>query len=316
MRPLDSAQRPMLLLGPQPQFASLRWALEKFRLRRPVALVTAGWEEDEAEDEAWRRVLPRGSVNLGLFKRTEHLFAADPEIIQLLQRRQDELRHLRDIYRVRLGFALRASMFVEKSTSELVDFSTERGSALGMVRQLDLEYLARTSEVCVRYDRLLNLDQRPQVLEHRQQLGKILQSCSGLVLAGGHAAIILNRLQIFALLPAAAHLPIVACSAGAMALAQQIVFFHDGIPQGDTNPEVLRAGMGLVQGILPLPDGSQRLDLGQQARVAMFAQRFAPLACVLLDADTWVEREQGVWRGSPKARQLSLHGTTEAFGAA
>ncbi len=313
MNSSETAQRPLVLLGPQPEFATLRLALERLRLRGPVALVTAGWEEDEAEDQAWRRMLPPRSVNLGLFKRTEHLFAADPEIIQLLQRRQDELRHLRDMYRVRLGFAIRGAQHVEQATSDLVDFAPERTSAVDMVRQLDREYLARTSAVCERYERLLDLDHRPLVREHRQQLGKILQACGGLVIAGGHAAIILNRLQIFALLPLAAHLPIVACSAGAMALASQIVFFHDGIPQGDTNPEVLRAGMGLVQGILPLPDGSRRLDLSHRSRLGMFAQRFAPLACVLLDADTWLMRDQGVWRGSPHARQLSPHGAAEEF---
>lgn len=314
MSPSESAPRSLFLLGPQPRFATLQLALEQLQIRRPVALVTAGWEEDEAEDGAWRAALPAGSLNLGLFKRTEHLFAADPEIIQLLQRRQDELRHLRDVYRLRLGCALRGAQHVDRAHSELVDFAPERASAIAMVRQLDREYLARTSEVCARYEQQLRLEQRPLVLEHRRQLAAILADCQALVIAGGHAAIILNRLQIFSLLPLSAHLPLIACSAGAMALAEQIVFFHDGIPQGDTNPEVLRAGMGLVRGLLPLPDGSQRLDLQQRERVALFAQRFAPLTCVLLDPHSWLERRGGVWRGGGRTEQLTVGGGTETVG--
>ena len=80
-----------------------------------------------------------------------------------------------------------------------------------------------------------------------------------------------------------------------MALADQVVFFHDSPPQGAGNPEVLRAGMGLFHDILPLPDGRTRLNLGDKARVELFARRFENFDCVILDSHTILERNNGAW---------------------
>ena len=88
-------------------------------------------------------------------------------------------------------------------------------------------------------------------------------------------------------------LPIIAWSGGAMAFADQIVFFHDSPPQGPGDAEVLRAGMGLFHDVLPLPDANTRLNLDDRARVELFARRFDRCHCVIFDERTILERKHG-----------------------
>ncbi len=313
MTNLESSIRRTVLLGPQPEFESLRLTLRRLSIGQRVAVVTAGWEEDEGEDAALMTILPAGSVNLRLFGRTEQIFAEDPEVIQQLQRRQDELRHLRDVYRMRLALALRAARQISEFRNDLVDFSVERQSAIEIIRQLDRQYFLRTSQVCDEYDRRLDMDHRPGIARHRAEIKRLIDSAKALVIAGGHAAIVLNRLRIFDLLGLNNEMPVIAWSAGAMAISQQVVFFHDGLPQGDTNPEILRAGIGLVNQILPLPDGSRRLQLDNQARMALFADRFDAYDCVILDPETWLDRVDGTWTACESAKRLTREGSTERF---
>ena len=148
-------------------------------------------------------------------------------------------------------------------------------------------------------------------LEHRREIGEILKGVNAILIAGGHVAIILNRLKIFGILNTQQELPIIAWSGGAMALSDQVVFFHDSPPQGPGDPEVLRAGMGIFQDVLPLPDAQSRLNLEDQARVELFARRFEHFQCVLFDDRTILERSQGVWTstGSDDAMRLGTEGS-------
>lgn len=311
--------RPITLLGPQPNYASLKVALEQQAIDGPVALITAGWETDEQEDGELKQAIGVESINLNLFARTEQLFADDPELIQWLRDRQDELRHLRDAYNGRLNHLLRAAREIIRRKEVLVDLESERESAIEMVRQLDRQYFVRTSQIVDRYEEQLQTAHRPQVIQHRQEIGEILNGVNAILISGGHVAIILNRLRIFGILEMNPCLPIVAWSGGAMALSDQIVFFHDSPPQGKGNPEVLRAGMGVFQDLLPLPDARARLRLKDRTRVKLFARRFGRYRCVILDEQTILRREHGSWvsinepAGSKQASCLGRSGRVERF---
>jgi hypothetical protein len=299
----------IMLLGPQVHYNSLRTALGKLSLNGPVAVVTAGWEEDECQDAELMDSLPVPGINLRLFQRSEQLFKEDPELISQLQRRQDELRRLRDAYRMRLDLAIQAAERMMDLQGAEFDFSPECDSAIEMVRLLDRQYFVRTSQICDRYDQQLQLQNRPQVAEHRHQIHEQLSECQAVLIAGGHSAIILNRLQIFELCEEKCQLPVVAWSGGAMALAEQIVFFHDRPPQGAGNAEVLRAGIGAFHEILPLPDARNRLDLGDRRRIALFARRFDRYRCVILDEHTLVEYRDGRWFAAGQVQRLMDNGT-------
>ncbi len=287
--------RQITLLGPQPQYASLKATIEQQNIIGPVALVTAGWETDEQDDGELKQAIGIQCVNLNLFARTEQLFADDPELIQMLRDRQDELRHLRDAYNDRLNHLLRAARQIIRRKEHLIDLDSERESAIEMVRQLDRQYFVRTSQIIDQYEEKLQTANRPMVADHRREILEILKQVNAILISGGHVAIILNRLRIFGILDSRPELPIIAWSGGAMALADQIVFFHDSPPQGKGNPEVLRAGMGIYQDLLPLPDARSRLKLKDKARVELFARRFERFRCVILDELTILTRDKGTW---------------------
>ncbi|MGI9519931.1 MAG: hypothetical protein ACR2NP_22950 [Pirellulaceae bacterium] len=305
------SQRRLVLLGPQPEYVSLREALGRLDITSPVAFVTAGWEDEENDPQQLQPLvdaLPAGSFNLNLFERSEQLFADDSEVIELLRDRQDELRHLRDVYRMRLDCALDAARRVVRRQEELIDIQPERESAIDMVRQLDRDYFERTGVICHDYERRLGTARRPQVKLHREKISKQLDQAAAIVISGGHAAIILNRLKIFGLLETHTKLPIIAWSAGAMALSQRVVFFHDSPPQGRGNPEVLRAGMALFRKYLPLPDARNRLRLDDKLRVELFSRRFNSHQCVIFDEHTLLDRKRGRWTVSDRAQRLGENG--------
>lgn len=277
----------------------------------PVALITAGWEEDELAADRLHPLqteLPEGSVNLELFRRSEDLFLVDQPLIELLRERQDKLRHLREVYCLRLDNLLDAARHTLRRRDPLLNLQPEIQSAIGMLRELDREYLLRTRQVCVDYDRQLNVPQRPCVAAHRRELSEVLSKVQSLVIGGGHAAIILNRLRIFGVLDLAPHLPIVAWSGGAMALGEQVVLFHDSPPQGRGNAEVMRDGMSLFTDLLPLPDAPQRLMLEDSYRVQLFCRRFDQTPCVVFDEQTLMDRHLGVWWISESTRCLTVAG--------
>jgi hypothetical protein len=275
-----------------------------------VALITAGWETEEGDDRQLKEAIDIEAINLNLFERTEQLFSDDPELIETLRTRQDELRHLRDVYNDRLNHLLKAARQIIRRHDTLIYLDPETESAIEMVRQLDREYFVRTSQLIDRYEQQLQTANRPHVIQHRREIGEILNRVHGILIAGGHVAIILNRLKIFGILEMRTELPIIAWSGGAMALADQVVFFHDSPPQGPGDAEVLRAGMSLFHDVLPLPDGTTRLNLNDEARVELFARRFNRFQCVIFDELTILERENGNWidKGEQPATRLGDSG--------
>jgi hypothetical protein len=301
----------LILLGPQPGYRTLRLALQRLKPAGPVAVVTAGWEEEELDERnlaPLMEALPPDSINLQLFQRSEELFAADPEVIAMMRERQDELRLLRDVYRIRLEHALDAYRQIGNFSDERVGLEAERQSAMEMVRLLDRQYFLRTSQIIDKWEDRLNTGSRPEVVRHRREIGRILADVCAVVVSGGHAGIILNRLKLFGIDEMAGHLPLVAWSAGAMALAGQIVFFHDRPPQGKGDAELLRAGIGLFHEFLPLPDARRRLRLDDADRVAMFARRFEGFQCVVMDDHTIMDRNRGRWHVSAGTMRLDERG--------
>jgi hypothetical protein len=117
--------------------------------------------------------------------------------------------------------------------------------------------------------------------------------------AGGHVAALLNRLRLFDVASVVGERPIVAWSAGAMALSERIVLFHDSPPWGAGNAEVLDHGLGLCPGVLPLPHARRRLRLQDPRRVDLLVRRFAPLRCVGLDEGSKLRGRGAVWAGEP-----------------
>ncbi len=270
-------------LGPQRLHPTLRHEIGRLGVDGPVAAVTAGWQERESEIEYLRAHLKRPVVKLGLYNRAEQLAEEDPELALAHRARQDRLKAIQRLYRYRLDYALEPAreLLRREGPPELLE--PERQAAIEALRDLDEAHLQRIREVHRDYERKTRPLERSAVLRHRREIAEILQECVALAVAGGHVAVLLNRMRTFGLGGLIGETPVFAWSAGAMALSERVVLFHDSPPQGPGNPEILDAGLGLFPGLVVLPHADRRLRLEDPARVSILARRFAPAVCVPFD---------------------------------
>jgi hypothetical protein len=272
-------QSKVVLLGPQVNKPTLPHVMELFGISGPVATVTAGWQERETDDADLRTALAGRGDNLRLWQRTEDVFAADPELQKSWRRRQERLRVMQDCYRIRLDFALDAVDAIERKGAP----PEEIEAAIESVRWLDGEHLRRCQAVHAEHDEAENPAARPAVAKQRKELEAILARSAALCIAGGHVATLLNRLKLFAI----RHEVVFAWSAGAMAVTERVVLYHDSPPQGAGHAEVLDAGLGFCPGVVALPSPRLRLRADDTRRVSLYARRFAPDTCLAFDDGTW-----------------------------
>jgi peptidase E len=183
------------------------------------------------------------------------------------------------------------------------------------VRALDRYHLGRIRRAHRDFEAALRPLERPVVARHRGQLEELLESCTAFAVAGGHVAVLLNRLRLFGIAPLVRGRPVFAWSAGAMVLGERVVLFHDDPPQGRGDAEVLESGLGLYSGVLPLPHARHRLRLGETTRVGLFAQRFAEQQCVAMDEGAELAWDGQRWSPSGQVRRLERDGTVTELAA-
>ncbi len=272
-----------MLLGPQGRRETLAGKLDELGVSGTVAVVTAGWQEREDEILALQTHLDRPIENLRLHARAREIFTQDEDLGVAHRRRQRTLRHLRRLYNVRLSHAIDAlsALAGRPEDSDLVEDA--RDAAMEAVRRIDDDHLGRIDRVHRRWEEEGRVEASAAVARHREEIAAILSRCSAVAIAGGHVVVLLNRLRLFDVASLGADLPLVAWSAGAMALTERVVAYHDTPPQGFGNPEVLERGLGLVRGLVALPHARRRLLLDDRDRVARFARRFAPARCAAMD---------------------------------
>jgi peptidase E len=133
----------------------------------------------------------------------------------------------------------------------------------------------------------------PAATAQREDVWRRVEGAGLVLIAGGHVAVLLNRIRLFRLGALLAQKPVIAWSAGAMVLGERIVLFHDNAPQGRRNAEVLDAGLGIVPKLIPLPHARTRLDWSSRTRMALFARRFAPSQCCTLDFGSLIRLDDG-----------------------
>jgi hypothetical protein len=302
------------LLGPQRQRQTLVDAVRGLGgVTGSVGVVTAGWQEREEEVDELREHLGGDVVNLMLYHRAERVFHDDADLARAHRLRQDRLKRMQEIYRLRLGHALEAAreLLIRRGEPELMN--PEREAALAAIRELDRVHLERVRAVNAELEAVLRPAERPAVKRHRDELRELLAGCSAFAVAGGHVAVLLNRLRLFGLADLVEERPVFAWSGGAMVLGERLVLFHDDPPQGAGHAEVLEAGLGFYRGLLPLPHARRRLRLDDPLRVAMLARRFADLECVAMDDGAMLRWEGGRWRplGGDGSRRLLPDGAVE-----
>lgn len=303
-----------VLLGPQRLIPTVGEALEMFKVEGRIAAVTAGWQEREAEDQDLCAALGNRSVNLMLHERGETVFKEDPHFFAAHRAKQDHLRQLQDLYRLRLASALKAARRVQQAHAPEALIAAELEEALQALRILDAHHMSKVRHIEAEFERKARPLERPAVRRQLKEIDAVLRGCGAVAIAGGHVAVLYNRLRMFDLRARllALGVPIIAWSAGAMAVSDRIVLFHDSPPQGRGNAELLGAGLGLFPGVVVLPHARRRLMLGDHARISVFARRFATATCIALDERCWVRFDGVRWAAGPNTHQLCSDGSLVA----
>lgn len=300
----------VVVLGPQHANPTIAGVLRAVVGRGPVALVTAGLQERESESSSLPE-LGVPAVNLNLHARAEDVFAKDPELAAAAKARQNRLKLMQDFYRARLDHANLAARAISVRHVDEDLLAEESLVSMEVIRRLDQEHLQRCREVHREFVSRWDLSNRPHIARHRGELSAILERTGALVLAGGHVAVLLNRLRLFDLGGLLGKRPVIGWSAGGMVLTERVVLFHDQPPYGQAIAEVLDVGLGLAPGLVALPNPRLRLHLHDAARVAHYAQRFAPSTCVALDHGTRVDIRDGCVAGGDNAQRLRADGSVD-----
>jgi hypothetical protein len=297
------------LLGPQLRDPNLHEVLRILGLAGPFASISAGWQEREGEIDELRSHVGAEVQDLLLYAVTEEVFAADRELRVAHRQRQAQLQEMQELYALQLNHAKDAAR--ELFALERGDMETLRAArrqAVGALRRLDRAHLAAIGRVHQEFERRMEPAARVAVRHATQGLRQRIGAASAIFIAGGHVAALANRLRLLGGAALLGDKPIVAWSAGAMALAESIVLFHDQPPQGGANAEVFDAGFALVRSVIPLPHAQARLHLHDTARVALMARRFAPAACLTLDPGACLHFVDGQLRYHAGSFQLSRQG--------
>lgn len=305
-----------MLLGPQrptPIVGDAVAMLEVDRVQGDgrIAAITAGWQEREAEDQDMSAAFGNRTVNLMLHARGEAVFREDQDFFAAHRAKQDRLRQLEDLYRLRLASALKGARRVQQATAPRDLIEPELEEALQALRLLDAHHVLKVKQIEDDFERRHRPQERPALRRHLDEIDAVLGSCSALAIAGGHIAVLYNRMRLFDLRARILRRPelrVIAWSAGAMVVSDRIVLFHDSPPQGRGNAEVLGPGLGLFSGVVVLPHASRRLMLRNHDRLTVFARRFAPAVCVALDQRCWIRFDGPHWTLGPTTYQLATDG--------
>lgn len=304
----------IVLLGPQ-RSPTVDAALQSLDLvDGDIATITAGWQEREPDDDELDDLLDGRSVNLGLHARWLDVLDRDPDFAAADRRLRVLLDDVAQLYRIRLDHAMGAVYDVQRHVGVAQQRLQAAGEAIDAVRALDEQNLVRIGEIHDEFYASWPPHEREVVAGHRARVAEILDGVACLVVAGGHVGVLLNamhRLNVAAALAC----PVIAWSAGAMALTERVVLFNDRAVSGAGHAEMHGRGLSLLHGVVALPHAASRLCLDDPARMAAFAQRFAPARCLLLErgSEVVLDDDDGL---PPGARVIAADGAVAVLAAA
>jgi len=316
-----------ILLGPQRR-PTVDSVVRSLFPDGPFATVTAGWQERESEDGELNALLGGRGVGLGLYRRWLDVQERDPEYAAAERAVAGVLAELQDLHLLRLDYALQAVYALQRraagSTAGGAAGEAVAGAGAGAgavagavaaVRELDAAQLHRVNEVRGEFFGRLRPHDRPAIAEHRAAVAGHVSSAAALIVAGGHVGVLAEVLHLFNV-AAVLRTPVIAWSAGAMALTDRIVLFGDRSPHGPGHPEVYGSGLSVVRDLVLLPHARARLLLDDTPRMSVFAQRFAPARCMLLEAGARVELDGSGGALPPGTRVLAPDGHVTSLEAA
>lgn len=159
---------------------------------------------------------------------------------------------------------------------------------LDRIRDQDEWVVSRLQRLEASFRRFAKLSKNRLWRAQQKVFTRRIRSAATIVVYGGHLAVLLNRLHFYNLGPVlrqalADGATLVARSAGAMALGDRVVVYHDVYQDRHHTFELLGRGMGLLPGMLVLPQHAERIRRGSEDHLAFIARRFPLGACIGLD---------------------------------
>jgi peptidase E len=312
----------LTVLGPQRPDPNLPQVLDLLGVRGPVAMITAGWRHDEGETAALEKALARPHAHVPLYQWFDRVMAGDAELARAYSERSERMRAYKELYRIRVRGALGVVERLLEHRDEMPDLvDRELVRAIDTVRDVDDQMLASLRDVRVAFPRMARSIEHAEVKAHHDEAARVIADADTIVVAGGHVAVLLNRLQFFGvhtLLQDAleAGKAVIAWSAGAMVMTNRIALFYDDPPDGPAEAEVLDNGLGFLPGVVLYPHARRRLRIHDANRIARLARRFAPAESIGIENGAWLERTPEGWanRGDPRrAFRLGIDGSIDSL---
>jgi hypothetical protein len=272
--------RRIVVLGPQ-RWPTVDAVVGSLGLDGRVATVTAGWQEREPDDAELDALLGADGANLRLYGRWSDVHSRDPEYAAAEREHRAALVELQELYLLQLDGALGALYEVSRHDGRDRVRAVAQADAEAVVRTVDERHLARVVESRAEFEAVWRPAERAVIAEHRAAVRHVLDSAAALVVAGGHVGVLAHVLRLFGVAPVPP--TVIAWSAGAMALTERILLFHDRAPHGSAHAEFADVGLGLIPGCVLLPHARRRLRIDDNDHMAVLACRAAPARCVVLD---------------------------------
>ncbi len=301
-----------LVLGPQRPKLILGHAMRKYELDRgKIVVISAGWQEAEGDVDSVRNEVMLPMDDLNVYQHCEAVFAKDRELHQAYRNRQEVLLELQTHYRSRLKqhkIAVRQTLRAEGSP-ELVDI--ERQHAIGQLRELDRHHQNQLNAAHARFEQEFNVITSPALAKHTEKVHEQLAQADTVIITGGNLLVLINRLRLLRLHSILAEKNIVAWSAGAMMLGDRVVLFHDRMPQGLRDAEIIDEGLALLPDAFILPDAKNRLRTGNRLRMSALSRRFHPATGYMLNSGSMALFENGRLVDSRAVRYPATTGSIE-----
>ena len=271
-----------------PEKPTLAAVVRAIGVEGPVALVTAGWQEYEGQVEELPAQLGRDIVPLELYRRAERVFAEDAELATEHRALQERLRTGQEYYRMRLARMVDAALDIGRRAAGSPLEEDESRLSMEYLRTIDRDHLSRVAAQRAAFDLRMDPLHRDAVVRQRKEIQELLSGTGLVAIAGGHVAVLLNRLRLFGMEELLGDKVLVAWGGGAMVTSERVMLFHESPPQGEGISELLEPGLAFHRGILPMPSPRHRLRLGEAWRVAWMARRHAPYKLIALDNNAHV----------------------------
>ena len=277
-----------IILGPQRFTVRATSALRSLETSGPVAVINAGWEEREDDVSELDAALDHRMRGLRLYHRLTDVLRKDPDFavaVTAFRGRQDELSGL---YRIRLAHAMSGVYAVQRqiplhpARARHSAAYRAMGDAIAGVRAIDDWYLREAQRLYQEMEVEGGVTTSEVIAWHRHELRELHNDCVAWVFPGGNIRTLMSVLRLFAI-SVPPEVPVIAWSAGAMAMTERIALFHDFGPEGATETELFDRGLGRVRDVVVFPHARRRLKMDDPGRLGILATRFEPADCVLLD---------------------------------